>query len=131
MIWLVRIIGQATLKKEAMGFGDVTLMAMIGSFVGWQACLMIFFLAPFAALAVGIVQLVLIRENLIPYGPFLCLATLGVIVVWGGIWQWATPLFYLGWFIPLAMLGCMALMGVLLVVVRLITSLLFGSHWNE
>ena len=128
MIWLVRIIGKATLKKEAMGFGDVTLMAMVGAFVGWQACLIIFFLAPFAALAVGIVQLVLIRENLIPYGPFLCLATLGVIVRWGGIWEWAMPLFYLGWFIPLAMLGCMALMGVLLMVVRFITSLLFDQQ---
>src|SRR5438067_4583522 len=41
MIWAVRIIGRIALQKEAMGFGDVTLMAMIGAFLGWQACLII------------------------------------------------------------------------------------------
>ena len=30
LIWIVRIIGSAVLRREAMGFGDVTLMAMIG-----------------------------------------------------------------------------------------------------
>ena len=50
LIWAVRIIGTAVLKKEAMGFGDVTLMMMIGTFVGWQASLIIFFIAPFALL---------------------------------------------------------------------------------
>ena len=30
LIWAVRIIGAATLHREAMGFGDVTLMAMLG-----------------------------------------------------------------------------------------------------
>ena len=54
IVWLVRIIGRYALRKEAMGFGDVTLMAMIGSFLGWQACLFVFFLAPFAGLLLGI-----------------------------------------------------------------------------
>ena len=34
-----------------MGFGDVTLMAMIGAFLGWQAAVLTFFLAPFFGLA--------------------------------------------------------------------------------
>ena len=46
MIWIVRVIGAATLGREAMGFGDVTLMSMIGAFVGWQGSLIVFFLAP-------------------------------------------------------------------------------------
>ena len=32
IVWLVRILGTAVLKREAMGFGDVTLLAMIGAF---------------------------------------------------------------------------------------------------
>ena len=39
LVWLVRLIGGAALGREAMGFGDVTLMAMIGAFLGWQTCL--------------------------------------------------------------------------------------------
>ena len=57
-----------------MGFGDVTLMMMVGAFLGWQAGVVIFFLAPFAGLVVGVLQLVLRRDDEIPYGPFLCLA---------------------------------------------------------
>ena len=68
-----------------MGFGDVTLMAMIGAFLGWQPCLIIFFLAPFAGLVIGVLRLILFRDREIPYGPFLCLATLVVIVAWARI----------------------------------------------
>ena len=53
IIWTVRNIGRLVLGQEAMGFGDVTLMCMFGAFLGWQACLIVFFLAPFAALYVG------------------------------------------------------------------------------
>ena len=34
-----------------MGLGDVTLMGMIGAFMGWQAAVLTFFLAPFIGLA--------------------------------------------------------------------------------
>ena len=36
-----------------MGFGDVTLLAMIGAFVGWQGVIVVFFLAPFAGAVIG------------------------------------------------------------------------------
>ena len=79
IIWAIRIIGSAALRREAMGFGDVTLMAMIGAFLGWQPCLIVIFLAPFAGLVWGVVSLILRRGPEIPFGPFLCMATLVVI----------------------------------------------------
>jgi leader peptidase (prepilin peptidase)/N-methyltransferase len=114
LVWLVRVIGAVTLRREAMGFGDVTLMAMLGAFLGWQPCLMIFFLAPFAGLLVGVLRLILFRDKEIPYGPFLCLAALLVIVRWQAMWNYALPIFALGWFVPLLVLGCLMLMAVML-----------------
>ncbi|NUQ61459.1 MAG: prepilin peptidase [Pirellulales bacterium] len=120
LIWLVRVIGTAVLGREAMGFGDVTLMAMLGSFLGWQSCLIIFFLAPFAGLLVGLITLILHRENEIPYGPFLCLAAVFLIVDWAAVWGWAVGLFFLGWLVPLVIVICMAMMAVLLGMMRLL-----------
>jgi prepilin signal peptidase PulO-like enzyme (type II secretory pathway) len=120
LIWAVRFIGAAVLRREAMGFGDVTLMAMIGAFLGWQACLIIFFLAPFAALAVGLVRLLFIRDRQIPYGPFLCLAALTVVLYWAPLWDWTSKYFQLGWIVPLVMLVCLAMMAVLLGLFRIL-----------
>ena len=86
-VWAVRVVGTAAFRKEAMGFGDVTLMAMVGGFLGWQAVVLVFFLAPFMALAIGLVQWVARGNNVIPYGPYLSLATLIVIVFWDRIWS--------------------------------------------
>ena len=108
IIWIVRVIGRAVLDQEAMGFGDVTLMSMIGAFLGWQACLIVFFMAPFAALVLGLLRYFLIRDREIPYGPFLCLAVFVVIIYWAPIWDWAWGIFALGWFLALAMLACLA-----------------------
>jgi leader peptidase (prepilin peptidase) / N-methyltransferase len=118
LIWAVRLVGAAVLKREAMGFGDVTLMAMIGAFLGWQACVVVFFLAPLAGLVVGVLQWIALRDNEIPYGPFLCLAAGAVIVFWARVWDWAAnyfaTVFDLGWVMPAIIVGCFTLMALLL-----------------
>ncbi len=110
LIWSVRLIGRFVLGREAMGFGDVTLMGMIGAFVGWQSCILIFFLAPFAGLVLGILNAVGGRGREFPYGPFLCLATVLLLVFWSPIWEYVSPLFE----VPGLILAVMALCGVLL-----------------
>jgi prepilin signal peptidase PulO-like enzyme (type II secretory pathway) len=77
------------IAKEGMGFGDVTLMAAIGSFLGWQAAVLVFFLAPFMGLAVNIFHWLFRGTRQIPYGPYLSAATLVVILFWAWIWPWA------------------------------------------
>ena len=111
LIWLVRIIGGHALGREAMGFGDVTLMAMIGAFLGWQTCLIVFFLAPLAGVVLGLVQLMLRRGSEIPYGPFLCLGALAAIVGWASIWDRLSGVFLLGWLAPGGDVGLLALDG--------------------
>ncbi|HWB14252.1 MAG TPA: A24 family peptidase [Pirellulales bacterium] len=86
LIWSVRLIFAAILGKEAMGFGDVTLLAMIGTYMGWQAPIFIFFVAPCVGLVFGGAQWALGMGREIPYGPFLCLATVAVIIAWRWFW---------------------------------------------
>ena len=74
MIYLCGVIGKLVLRKDAMGFGDVKLMGVIGGFIGWKLAVATFFLAPFFGLLFGIPRIVLKRGKMIPYGPFLSLA---------------------------------------------------------
>jgi prepilin signal peptidase PulO-like enzyme (type II secretory pathway) len=120
VVWCIRVIGGAALRREAMGFGDVTLMMMIGTFLGWQPCLIIFFVAPFAGLIVGLVQWMARGEQVIPYGPFLCLATVFVIVRWADVWNRGRAIFEIGWLVPAVLVVCMFAMGAILVLWRLV-----------
>ncbi|MFT5525667.1 MAG: leader peptidase (prepilin peptidase)/N-methyltransferase [Pirellulaceae bacterium] len=126
LIWAVRIIGWVALRKEAMGFGDVTLMAMIGVYLGWQSSILIFFMAPFSAVFISLMQWLLTGKREIAFGPYLCLGTLFIICRWPGVWDnWAKDFYVLGWYIP-KMLACSLLaMGGMLSLWRLFESWLY------
>jgi prepilin signal peptidase PulO-like enzyme (type II secretory pathway) len=127
LIWVVRIIGGGVLGKEAMGFGDVTLMAMIGAFLGWQTSLMVFFLAPFVAVFISLAQWLLTRRRDIAFGPYLCVAAVILVLRWSPVWEErAQPLFALGWLLPQVLALCMVLLAGLLGLWRLIESCLDG-----
>ena len=85
---IARGISSFVLGEEAMGFGDVTLMAMIGSFLGWQPMLFVFLLAPFCGLIVGVIAKSLLNRPYIPYGPYLSAAAMVVMLSWRWIWSW-------------------------------------------
>lgn len=94
--WLARLVSSRVLGQEAMGLGDVTLMAMIGSFLGWQATLLVFLLAPLAGLTVGLTIKVVSGKTYLPYGPWLSLAALFVLFRWGWLWS-KTRLIFSDW----------------------------------
>lgn len=81
LIYLCGFLGKLFLKKEAMGFGDVKLMCMVGGFVGWKLSVAIFFIAPFFGLLMAVPVLIFKKNHLIPYGPFLSLATFVCILM--------------------------------------------------
>ena len=126
MIWAVRIVGGHALGQEAMGFGDVTLMAMIGAFLGWQATLIVFFLAPFAALFISVTQWLLTRRRDIAFGPYLCLSACFLVVCWPFVWEKVGHIFAMGSFIPAAVAVGLALMGVMLVGLKWLKETLLG-----
>ena len=71
LVLLFAVMGALVFRKEAMGLGDVKLMAMVGAFLGWKVALIAFFLAPFFGLVYGLPLLLLKDEHTMPYGPFL------------------------------------------------------------
>lgn len=119
IVWSVRIVGTLALRQEAMGFGDVTLLAMIGAFLGWQAALLIFFVAPLAGVLIAVLQWCFTGKKDIWYGPFLCAAALIALLGWPALWDhWGSTVFSLGALVPVMLGLSLLLMGVLLVIVR-------------
>jgi prepilin signal peptidase PulO-like enzyme (type II secretory pathway) len=125
LAWSIRVVGSAALRKEAMGFGDVTLMMMIGVYLGWQPSIFVFFIGPFAGLVVGIVQMIVRRDDVIPYGPFLCLGAVIVIVRWADLWNRFQPLFEPWWLTPSVLALGVVMLGAMLVIWRNIKEAIF------
>lgn len=74
-ILLMGIAGKAVFKKDAMGFGDVKFMAMVGGFVGPVGVLLVILIACIAGSVVGVLSWLVTRSHYIPFGPFLSLGT--------------------------------------------------------
>ena len=125
---IVRVVASAAMGREAMGFGDVTLLAMIGAFLGWQASIVIFFMAPLYALLIGLGRLILRGEREIPFGPFLCLAAATTAVFWPAIWGTFEQYFGLGWKLLAVLLVCLCLMPVLLFPIRWLADRIRGTE---
>jgi leader peptidase (prepilin peptidase)/N-methyltransferase len=131
MVWVVRFLGQWALKREAMGFGDVILMGMIGSFIGWQPTVIVFFAAPPIALCVYVLMLFVKREQVIPYGPYLSLGTLATFLFWQILWPAWERIFAVGpILIPIAAVGVVVL-GLFLYMATLIKRLLGIAHPDD
>jgi leader peptidase (prepilin peptidase) / N-methyltransferase len=79
--WAIRAVGSAVFRREAMGFGDVKLMGMIGAFLGWRAALLTMFLGCVFGAVIGGIGALLGRPTVIPFGPYLALGAL-VCLFW-------------------------------------------------
>jgi leader peptidase (prepilin peptidase)/N-methyltransferase len=78
-LWLVGWAGTALFKKEAMGGGDIKMMAMVGAFTGWMGVLLTIFLGAIIAVLIFVPILIFRRDKLVPFGIFLAL---GAAVTW-------------------------------------------------
>lgn len=98
-LWLVAIIGSKLLRKKAMGGGDIKLMALNGLFLGaWPALIIVLALSALSGAVLGTLLIVIgkrSRESPIPYGPFLAIAAV-IVLLWGNP-LWDTYLQLVGW----------------------------------
>ncbi len=81
VVWSIRIFGTLALGKEAMGLGDVHLMGAAGAVIGWFAVVLAFFIAPFFGLTWAGLNMFFKKIRQIPYGPFLSLGILFVMIL--------------------------------------------------
>jgi len=73
------IIGKIVFKKDAMGGGDVKLMAGVGAFIGFDRVLVAMFIASFIASIIGIYLIIskkIEQKGYIPFGPYLAAGSL-------------------------------------------------------
>ncbi len=96
-LWLIGILGKAVFRKEAMGLGDVKLMAAVGAWQGWGMALFAIFLGALVAAVVGI-GLILGRKaewgSKIPFGPYLAIGSLLALFFGQTLISW-----YLGFYL--------------------------------
>ncbi len=79
-LYLVLFYGGALYGQEAMGEGDLNLIALVGAFLGWKAVALTILLGCLFGSAIGLALIAvgrLGRRQHIPFGPFL---SLGAVV---------------------------------------------------
>jgi len=84
MIWAIRILGSLGFGREAMGMGDVHLMAAVGAALGWVTPLVALIPAIFTALGFTLASrgIAILRGRSgreLPLGPYLAIGVLAVI----------------------------------------------------
>lgn len=80
LLLVVRVVGGWWFKREALGMGDVHLMAMLAMFLNWPAILLVIFLSAVLGSIGGVIAKILQRQAdwrfEIPYGPYLAAGAL-------------------------------------------------------
>ena len=91
ILLLIAVIAKAIVKKDAMGGGDIKLLAFVGSFIGWKLVLLTLIFASFIGSIVGGIVLLQLRiknrdtpitGHYIPFGPYLAMGTF-LALLWG------------------------------------------------
>lgn len=80
-IYLVGVLGKVIFGREAMGFGDVKFLGMIGGYLGWQAIVWTFIIGSILGLVFVVVGAVRTEKGALPYAPSLGLGAM-VFMVW-------------------------------------------------
>lgn len=91
VVWLVRIIGSYIVGREAMGLGDVHLMAAVGAVLGPGPATIAFFLAPFFGILHTIYLFATKKGRELWLGPYLSLATAAVMLFYCEIANYLAP----------------------------------------
>lgn len=88
LLWLVAVVGKKVFKEDAMGGGDIKMMAMVGAFTGWAGVLLTIFLGSVLGVLIFVPPAVLGKKKLVPFGVFLALGAATTYLVGPAIIDW-------------------------------------------
>ncbi|MGH7582071.1 MAG: prepilin peptidase [Gemmatimonadales bacterium] len=88
LLWLVAVGGAKAFGKEAMGGGDVKMMAMIGAFLGWEGVLLTLFFGAVLGTVVFLPLKLAGRDRLVPFGVFLAVAAAACWIGGADVLNW-------------------------------------------
>ena len=80
VMYAIKLLGDKAFKKESLGGGDIKLMFLFGLVLGFPMSICTIFLATFIAFPIAIIILLSSKENIIPFGPFLSMAAILILV---------------------------------------------------
>ena len=96
LLWLVGILGTLAFKEEAMGGGDIKMMAMVGAFVGWPGVLLTIFLGALLGSVIFVPLALAGRKKHVPFGVFLALGAAAAYVAGPSLLAWYRDTFLFG-----------------------------------
>lgn len=88
VLWVVGALGTWAFKEEAMGGGDIKMMAMVGAFVGWKGVLLTIFLGALAGTVIFLPLSLAGKKKLVPFGVFLAMGAGLSFVVGPALLDW-------------------------------------------
>jgi len=89
LLLVIALVGSFILRKEAMGMGDIKLVAGMGAFLGWQAPLFIIAVSSVLGSVIGIGMMIRKQKRWglkMPFGPFLAMAAV-IWILGGHVWM--------------------------------------------
>lgn len=79
-MYTLKILGDKMFKKESLGGGDIKLMFLVGLVLNFPLSICTIFLATFIAFPVAIFILITNKDNIIPFGPFLSMSAILILI---------------------------------------------------
>lgn len=81
IMFLIKIVGDKIFKRESMGGGDIKLLFFFGLCLGWEMAIFSIFLGSMLGFPVSLIILKVKKDNVLPFGPFLSLAAIIILLL--------------------------------------------------